>query len=110
MSSPLHSLPPTVNAILDIAMEGNFCMTWSIVSKTTDRTERFLPKSEMEIPERSSFSKAKDTPADNTAPLRQAPPSIAILRSPANNCAKKVKGSELKDTCSFSRDRIVDLT
>ena len=89
-------------------MEENFCTTWSMISRMTDRTERFLPKSEMDIPERSSLSKAKDTPADNTAPLRQAPPSVANLLSPANSCAKKVKGIDVKDICSFSRERDVD--
>ena len=57
-----------------MAMEENFFMTLSTVNKMADRTERFLPKFE--------------TPADNTAPLRQAPPFVAILRSPANNCVK----------------------
>jgi hypothetical protein len=56
----------------------------------------------MTMLERSSLGRTKGTTADMTAPLRQASQPIAILRSPANNCAQKVNGIVVKDTCSFS--------
>ena len=71
-----------------------------MVSRMTDRAERFLPQSEMDMPERSSLRTANDPPTKQ-------------YDSVANSCAKKkVHGGELKDTgsCSTERDAALDLT
>jgi hypothetical protein len=71
-----------------------------MVSRMTDRVERFLPQSEMDMPEHCSLRTAKDTPTKQHD-------------SVANSCAKKkVHGGELKDTCSCSTegDAALDLT